>query len=55
MKYQDKDCQDLLTIRDFLRYAYTRAEQSQLFYGHGTDNPADDMRQFNSRQPFASL
>ncbi len=45
MKYQDKDCQDLLTIRDFLRYAYTRAEQSQLFYGHGTDNPADDMRQ----------
>lgn len=31
------------TIGDFLRYGMTQAKQHQLVYGHGTDNPFDDI------------
>jgi ribosomal protein L3 glutamine methyltransferase len=34
---------DFKTIIDFLRFGFSRAEQSQLFYGHGTDNAWDDI------------
>ncbi len=33
---------DLLTIRDWLRYAVSRFENSDIFYGHGTDNAYDE-------------
>lgn len=34
--------QELLTIRDWLRYAVSRFENSDIFYGHGTDNSYDE-------------
>ncbi|WP_166259806.1 50S ribosomal protein L3 N(5)-glutamine methyltransferase [Marinobacter salicampi] len=34
--------EDLITIRDLLRYASTRFAGSELFYGHGTDNVWDE-------------
>lgn len=43
--YTEKDCLELETINDFLRLAYSWARQSDLFFGHGTDNAWDDMRQ----------
>jgi len=33
---------ELLTIRDWLRYAVSRFEVSDIFYGHGTDNAYDE-------------
>lgn len=33
---------ELHTIRDWLRWAVSRFEEAQLFYGHGTDNPIDE-------------
>lgn len=33
---------ELLTIRDWLRYAVSRFENSDIFYGHGTDNAYDE-------------
>lgn len=36
------DLQDLLTLRDWLRYAVTRFEQAELVYGHGTHNAVDE-------------
>lgn len=34
--------QDLHTIRDWLRFAVSRFEDSDIFYGHGTDNSYDE-------------
>lgn len=34
--------QELMTIRDWLRYAVSRFEDSDIFYGHGTDNSYDE-------------
>ena len=34
--------QDLLTVRDWLRYAVTRFETAGLAYGHGTTNAVDE-------------
>ncbi len=33
---------ELYTIRDWLRYAVSRFEASDIFYGHGTDNAYDE-------------
>lgn len=33
---------ELLTIRDWLRYAVSQFENSDIFYGHGTDNSYDE-------------
>jgi ribosomal protein L3 glutamine methyltransferase len=33
---------ELSTIRDWLRYAVSRFENSDIFYGHGTDNSYDE-------------
>lgn len=34
--------EDLQTIRDWLRYAVSRFEAGQIFFGHGTDNSWDE-------------
>ncbi|MDE1461154.1 50S ribosomal protein L3 N(5)-glutamine methyltransferase [Spartinivicinus poritis] len=34
--------QGLSTIRDFIRWAYSRFNQADLFYGHGADNSWDE-------------
>src|SRR5688572_24390919 len=31
------------TIADFLRFGLTESNKNELFYGHGTDNPWDDI------------
>lgn len=36
---------ELLSIRDFLRWAASEFVAAQLFYGHGTDNPWDEAEQ----------
>ncbi|PZO87987.1 MAG: 50S ribosomal protein L3 N(5)-glutamine methyltransferase [Micavibrio aeruginosavorus] len=33
---------ELFTVRDFVRYGVSRFSDSQLFYGHGTDNAYDE-------------
>ena len=33
---------ELQTIRDFLRYAASRFNEANLFFGHGTDNAWDE-------------
>lgn len=34
--------QQLTTIRDYLRWAISRMQAGQVYYGHGTDNPLDE-------------
>ena len=34
--------QDLLTVRDWLRFSVSRFEESDIFFGHGTDNSYDE-------------
>lgn len=36
------DYNELLTIRDFTRYAVSRFQEAGLYYGHGTDNAWDE-------------
>ncbi|TDP00033.1 50S ribosomal protein L3 N(5)-glutamine methyltransferase [Marinomonas balearica] len=33
---------DLHSIKDFIRWTYSRFQGAELFYGHGTDNPWDE-------------
>lgn len=33
---------ELFTIRDWLRFAVSRFEEAEVFFGHGTDNPWDE-------------
>lgn len=39
-----KETKELTTILDFLRFGLTKASNTNLFYGHGTDNAWDDIR-----------
>ena len=41
-KIQTLTTDDLLTIRDWIRYAVSQFEASDVFYGHGTDNAYDE-------------
>ena len=42
MSSRQSAVRDLTTIKDFIRYSYSRFQQADLFYGHGTDNPWDE-------------
>ena len=33
---------ELITVRDYLRYAVSRFNAAQLFFGHGSDNAWDE-------------
>lgn len=39
---RDDAARSLLTIRDFLRWTLSQFSASELWYGHGTDNPWDE-------------
>lgn len=41
--------EELLSVRDLLRYATTRFAASEIYYGHGTDNPWDEAVQLVMR------
>lgn len=47
MSFQPID--DLMTIRDFLRFASTQFARSEIYYGHGTDNVWDEAVQLVMR------
>ena len=36
------ETEGLVTIRDWLRWTYSRFNESELFYGHGSDNSWDE-------------
>lgn len=42
MSNKQSATRDLNTIKDFIRWTFSRFQQSDLFYGHGTDNPWDE-------------
>lgn len=42
MSYRQSAVRDLHTIKDFVRWTYSRFQSSTLFYGHGTDNSWDE-------------
>jgi ribosomal protein L3 glutamine methyltransferase len=42
MNVSDSIQQDLLTVRDWVRWGATQFGQAELFFGHGTDNPWDE-------------
>jgi len=42
MSNRQSALRDLMSIKDFVRWSYSRFIQADLFYGHGTDNPWDE-------------
>ena len=38
----DEAVVDLSSVNDFIRWSYSQFAKSELFYGHGTDNPWDE-------------
>ena len=42
MKHFARLHQELFTIRDWLRFTVSRFEESEIFFGHGTDNAYDE-------------
>lgn len=42
MSYKQTAVRDLTTIKDYIRWTFSRFQQTNLFYGHGTDNPWDE-------------
>ena len=37
-----EDTESLITLRDWLRFAVSRFNESKLFFGHGSDNAFDE-------------
>ncbi|MCV2402809.1 50S ribosomal protein L3 N(5)-glutamine methyltransferase [Marinomonas sp. C2222] len=42
MSTRQSAIRDLSSIKDFIRWTFTRFQKADLFYGHGTDNPWDE-------------
>ncbi len=42
MTYYPHAADELFTIRDWVRFAVSRFEESEIFFGHGTDNSYDE-------------
>lgn len=42
MSDDDQALQDLITVRDWVRWGISRFHAAELFYGHGTDNALDE-------------
>ncbi|TBR42196.1 50S ribosomal protein L3 N(5)-glutamine methyltransferase [Marinomonas agarivorans] len=42
MSTRQSAIRDLHSIKDFVRWSYSRLKRADLFYGHGTDNPWDE-------------
>lgn len=52
------ELQELLTVRDWIRWGATQFNKSELFFGHGTDNPWDEAVQlvlWVTRMPWQQL
>ena len=42
MMHHPRLCEELFTIRDWLRFTVSQFEESDIFFGHGTDNSYDE-------------
>ncbi|RUO80511.1 50S ribosomal protein L3 N(5)-glutamine methyltransferase [Idiomarina tyrosinivorans] len=56
--YLEQAITDLLTIDDFVRWAVSRFNANDIYYGHGTDNPHDEaslLMAYVVNLPYAAL